>query len=187
VRQHQYAVAVIVLGTAFSAVLRAQAPPTPTPGSDTPIQLQVVISRYQGDKKISSLPYSLSVNPDSRKTSLRMGAEVPIAMPATPAPARGEKPAPAAPSYSYRAIGTNIDCSATAATGNQFRLTLDIEDSSVYPDDQPRALKGVPMFRSFKLSNTLLLRDGQSTQLASAADKVSGEVLKVDVTLAVVK
>ena len=73
------------------------------------------------------------------------------------------------------------------AGGNQFRLTLEIEDSSVYPDDQPRALKGVPMFRSFKLSNTLLLRDGQSTQLASAADKVSGEVLKVDVTLAVVK
>ena len=43
------------------------------------------------------------------------------------------------------------------------------------------------MFRSFKLSNTLLLKDGQSTQLTSASDKVSGEVLRVDVTLTVVK
>jgi hypothetical protein len=37
------------------------------------------------------------------------------------------------------------------------------------------------------LSNTLLLKDGQSAQLTSAADKISGEVLKVDVTLTVVK
>ena len=186
-RQHRYAVALIVLGTTFGAAPRAQAPPTAPPGSDTPIQVQVVVSRYQGEKKISSLPYSLSVNTDSRKTSLRMGAEVPIVMATTPAAARGEKPAPPSPSYSYRAIGTNIDCSVIAAAGNQFKLTLEIEDSSVYPDEQPRAPKGVPMFRSFKLSNTLLLKDGQSTQLTSAADKVSGEVLKVDVTLTVVK
>jgi hypothetical protein len=186
VRQHRYTVVFIVFVTGLGAVLRAQAPPASPPGSDTPIQLQVVVSRYQGEKKISSLPYLLSVNPDGRKTSLRMGAEVPIALPAAPASARGEKPVPAS-SYNYRAIGTNIDCAATAAAGNQFRLTLDIEDSSVYPDDQPRAVKGVPMFRSFKLSNTLLLRDGQSTQLTSAADKISGEVLKIDVTLTVVK
>ena len=186
-RQHRNAAAFIVLVTAFGAVLRAQAPPTPLPGSDTPLQVQVVVSRYQGEKKISSLPYSLSVNPDSRKTSLRMGAEVPIERMPMPAAARGEKPALPPTSYDYKSIGTNIDCSATAAAGNQFRLTLDVEDSSVYPDDQPRALKGVPMFRSFKLSNTLLLRDGQSTQLTSAADKISGEVLKVDVTLNVAR
>ena len=69
-KQYKYAVALIVLATAFGAVVRAQAPPTPPPGSDTAIQLQVVVSRYQGEKKISSLPYSLSVNPDGRKTSL---------------------------------------------------------------------------------------------------------------------
>jgi hypothetical protein len=187
VRQHRYVVAFIALAIAFGGVLRAQVAPAPPPGSDTPIQVQVVVSRYQGEKKVSSLPYSLSVNPDSRKTSLRMGSEVPISTTIQPvAPARGEKPASPISSFTYRSIGTNIDCSAIAA-GNQFRLTLEIEDSSVYPDDQPRALKGVPMFRSFKLSNTLLLRDGQSTQLTSAADKVSGEVLKVDVTLTVVK
>ena len=186
-RQHRCAVAFIVLGTAFGAVLRAQAPPPPS-GSDTPIQVQVVVSRYQGEKKVSSLPYSLSVNTDSRKTSLRMGAEVPIPITIQPAtPARGEKPASPTTSYNYRSIGTNIDCSAAAAAGSQFRLTLEIEDSSVYPDDQSRTPKGVPLFRSFKLSNTLLLKDGQSAQLTSAADKISGEVLKVDVTLTVVK
>ena len=46
----------------------------------TPIDIEVVVSRYQGDKKISSLPYLLSVNASDRqeKTSLRMGASVPV-------------------------------------------------------------------------------------------------------------
>jgi Bacterial type II and III secretion system protein len=187
VKHDRHAVAFIVLATAFGTVLHAQAPPTAPPGSDAHLQVQVVVSRYQGDKKISSLPYSLTVNPDTRKTSLRMGAEVPVVATPTTAAARGDKPASPTPSYSYKPIGTNIDCSANTAAGNQFRLTLEIEDSSVYPDEQPRTPKGVPMFRSFKLSNTLLLKDGQSTQLTSAVDKVSGEVLKVDVTLTVVK
>jgi hypothetical protein len=163
VRQHRCAVAFIVLGTAFGAVLRAQVAPTPPPGSDTPLQVQVVVSRYQGEKKISSLPYSLSVNPDGRKTSLRMGAEVPIAMgTVTPTAARGEKPVPPTSSYNYRSIGTNIDCSATAAAGNQFRLTLEIEDSSKNSDDQSRTPKGVPMFRTFAEQHAW---GRQSTQL----------------------
>jgi hypothetical protein len=177
----------MILATAFGATLRAQTPPGPQSSSDTSLQVQVVVSRYQGDKRISSLPYTLSVNPDNRKTSLRMGADVPIVSMTTVPAARGEKPAPPISSYSYRSIGTNIDCTANTAIGNQYRLSLEVEDSSVYPEDQSRAPKGVPMFRSFKLSNTLVLKDGQSTQLTSAADKVSGEVLKVDVTLTVVK
>ncbi len=32
-----------------------------------------------------------------------------------------------------------------------------------------------------------MLRDGQTTQLVTAADKVSGEVVKIDVTLNVVE
>jgi hypothetical protein len=43
------------------------------------------------------------------------------------------------------------------------------------------------MHESFKLSNTLQLKDGQSSQLTSASDKVSGEVVKVDVTLTVMR
>jgi hypothetical protein len=187
VRQHRHALAFTVLATAFSAALRAQAPPAPQASQDSPLQVQVVVSRYQGDKKVSSLPYMLSVNPDNRKTSLRMGAEVPIVTTLMAAAARGEKPAPPASSYSYRSIGTNIDCTANPGPGNQYRLSLEVEDSSVYPDDQPRAPKGIPVFRSFRLSNTLLLRDGQSSQLTSAADKVTGEILRVDVTLTVVK
>ena len=128
---HRHVLAFIVLATAFCAALRAQEQPAPQASASLPLQVQVVVSRYQGDKKIGSLPYTLSVNPDGRKTSLRMGAEVPITTTTMSPTARGEKPAPPITSYSYRSIGTMIDCSATAAVGNQIRLTLDIEDSSV--------------------------------------------------------
>ena len=180
----RHALAFIIVATAFGAVVRAQEPPVAQ--ASAPLQVQIVISRYQGDKRVSSLPYTLSVNPDNRKTSLRMGAQVPIPTTTMGTPARGEKATPTT-SYTYQSIGTNIDCTANPAAGNQFRLSLDVEDSSVYPEDQSRGVKGVPMLRSFKLSNTLLLKDGQSTQLTSAADKVSGELLKVDVTVTVVK
>jgi hypothetical protein len=48
--------------------------------------------------------------------------------------------------------------------------------------------KGIPQFRSFRLSGqTAVLRDGQTTQLTTATEKASGEIAKVDVTLNVVK
>ena len=47
-----------------------------------PLKVQIVITRFQGDKKVSSLPYTLSVvanDPRGTGSSLRMGAQVPIA------------------------------------------------------------------------------------------------------------
>jgi hypothetical protein len=52
-----------------------------------PLDIEIVISRYQGDKKVSSLPYELTVNAiyqyvdrldDAPLTSLRMGGQVPL-------------------------------------------------------------------------------------------------------------
>jgi hypothetical protein len=46
---------------------------------------------------------------------------------------------------------------------------------------------GNPSFRSFRASDSLVLKDGQTAQFTTAVDKVSGEIVKVDVTLTVVK
>ena len=43
------------------------------------------------------------------------------------------------------------------------------------------------MIRNFEAENTLVLRDGQTRQFTAAADRVTGEVVKVDVTLKVAK
>jgi hypothetical protein len=154
-----------------------------------PLRLQVVVSRYDGDKKISSLPYTISVNANERPgiSTLRMGAQVPIESYRTP-PA-DSKDAPV-PTIQYRDVGTNIDCAASTLDDGRFRVSITLDDSSVLTDT-PGAQQGLshgrPSFRSFRISEAMLLKDGQSTQFTTATDKLNGEVVKVDVTLTVLK
>jgi hypothetical protein len=146
-----------------------------------PLKLQIVYTRYQGEKKLSSVPYSLSVNADDRPARLRMGVQVPITT-------QGKDGV----SVQYRDVGNNIDCSArTVETG--FRLECSFEQSSLYSSDAERRPAGEgsplisPMIRMIRSDATLTLRDGQTVQHTAATDPVSGEVLKIDVTLNVVK
>jgi len=159
-----------------------------------PVDIEVVISRYQGDKKISSFPYLLAVNagpsvPGSG-TKLRMGANVPV--PTTtfsPGVTADGKAASPIVSYNYQNVGTDIDCSARPLGDGRFVVTVNVEERSVV---QPTAGPGTtvnsaPVIRNFEAQNNLVLRDGQTRQFTAAADRVTGEVVKVDVTLKVVK
>ena len=186
--------AIVALSLAMGAVPGAQEKPAPQAEKRpaiVPLKVQVVISRYQGEKKVSSLPYTLSTNANDRgSSSLRMGAQVPIAttmMPLVDSVGKATVPQ----SFQYKDVGTNIDCSAGTTDDGRFRLVITIEDSSIIVDEgkaQPGVVvKGNPSFRSFRTTETLLLRDGQSLQFTSAADKITGDVVKVDVTLTVVK
>jgi hypothetical protein len=210
---------VVALSVALGVVgIGAQNPPPAPPqvgvpppqppgvkGPVTPLQVQVVISRYQGEKKIGSVPYSLAVNAavmpfgtPARPAQLKMGSMVPIMSPAAP----GVKPAGDAPpaanttafnhqNFNYQNIGTQIDCSAAPSSDGRFELNISIEDSSIYLDNQ--VVKGVskgnepPILRSFRSRNDLILRDGQSIQFTAATDRISGEIIKVDITLNVLK
>ena len=158
-----------------------------------PVDIEVVVSRYQGDKKISSLPYALAVNASQRteEVRLRMGANVPV--PTTtfsPGSQADGKPAPnALTSYSYQEIGTNIDCSARPLGDGRFAVSISVGERSVV-QGAPNAFgttQGAPVIRNFSATNNVVLRDGQTRQFTAAADRVTGEVMKVDVTLKVVK
>jgi hypothetical protein len=48
-------------------------------------------------------------------------------------------------------------------------------------------LAGIPMFRRFEVTTEPLLGDGESVQVIASTDPVTGEVVKIDVTLNVVK
>jgi type II/III secretion system protein len=157
----------------------------PTPLNVTPLKVQVVIGRYQGEKKLSSMPYTLTMNANNH-ANLRMGARIPIVMLAmTNVP----KDTPAGGPIQYQDVGTNIDCSSTALDDGRYLLNISVDDSSVYPDDQPSSggTKGNPSFRSFRAANSMVLRNGETGQFTTATDKVTGETVKVDVTLTVMK
>jgi hypothetical protein len=198
-----------LVGLAESVGMTAQAPKdqpqTPAVVAPTrelppliPLSVQVVVSRYQGEKKVSSLPYTLAVNanassrqgtPGSTVSSLRMGVEIPLST--TPLPPPDGKSVAAAGLIQYRPFGTNIDAWANSVDTTHFQVNVSIEDSSIYTTEQaasaiPKA-NDMPVFRSYRYKNELVLRDGQSAQFTAATDRVTGEVIKVDVTLTVLK
>ena len=157
-------------------------------GGQVPLRVTVVISRLQGDKKIASLPYSFGTLAGER-TNLRMGSDVPIISKAS----LKSGDSASSTSVTYRPVGTNIDCGVTPGSAGTYRLSLVIEDSSVHldPAQKQGTIAGLvsdyPSFRTFRTNFTTLLRDGQTTQHTSATDPVSGEVMRIDVSLSVVK
>jgi type II secretory pathway component GspD/PulD (secretin) len=182
----------VIIALACSATGRAQDQSASKAAAVTPLRVQVVLSKYQGDKKVSSLPYTLSVNSErGSRASLRMGAQVPIVVGTMPTPASADgKTATPLQSIQYKDVGTNIDCLAYPIDSDgRYKLEISIEDSSVYTVEGQNAMRpgDHPSFRSFRSSNTLLLKDGQTAQFTTATDKVNGEVMKADVTLNVVK
>lgn len=165
------------------------APPRTAPPVREPLKVTVVLSRATGEKKTASLPFVLAVTANGARTTLRMGAEVPV-MQTVFAPVEGN--AAQHKSYSYRPVGTTIDCSAQTLPSSPgvYELVLKVEDSSIGVSDKAgvtKAIAGdVPAFRNFTTSFSTVLRDGQSMQYLSATDPVTGEVTRIDVTLNVV-
>lgn len=187
---------VVVFALTSGPLVRAQEKPAAAPAAKAPVtalKVQVVISRFQAEKRISSLPYMLSVNAnDNSEARLRMGAQVPV--PTMAAPTVDGKPVAGlvkAGPIQYKDVGTNIDCVANSVDDGRFRLFISVEDFSVYGDfegAQGASKTGDnPSFRSFRSTNTLVLKDGQSTQFTTATDRITGETVKVDVTLSVAK
>jgi Flp pilus assembly secretin CpaC len=178
--------ALLVASTAASAV--AQEKPERPRKLPTPLRVQIVFAKYQGERKVSSMPYTLSVNADDRATAMRMGIQVPLTT-------RPSEQAPSA--WVYKDVGTSLDCSAEALGDGSFRLAFSLEQSSLSSTDVDRkaaggavvetAVANAPLLRNFKSQTSMVMRDGQTAQYVTATDPVSGEVLKIDVTLSVLK
>ena len=181
---------VLVLATGAVAQEKPVAPsPAEKPGSPSaarepegvvPLRVTVVISRFHGDKKISSMPYVLGVAANSAKTTLRMGVEVPVSM-----------GGPTGGGVSYRSVGTTIDCEARSALQpGVYRLFITAVDTSVQLETNETtaaSTQNLPRLRSFNTSFVALLRDGQTSQYTSATDPVTGDVMTLDVTLSTMK
>jgi hypothetical protein len=158
-----------------------------------PVDVEVVISRYQADKKVSSLPYALTVNAryqevrNQDRTILRMGGQVPVPVMAPPASPVGQ-PSPFPGPVQYKDIGTQIDCAARPLDDGRFELFISVEDTAVASTPATTTQQpALPALRTFASSNTIVLRDGQTRQFTAAADRITGEIVRVDVTLRVAK
>jgi hypothetical protein len=180
-RSLSLSLAAAIAAAAIPAHAQDRTAPTPV----TPLKVQIVLSRYDGEKKLESMPYTLLVNAGDRdnRVTLRMGVSLPV----TGVGANG-------PTVSVHDIGTNMDCTVSPADAGRFRVSLAVNHSSVFETDQkhlqatiPRPGDNAQIIRSFTSSFSLLLRDHETGQSIAATDPVTGEVMRIDVTVTVVK
>lgn len=183
-----FAALVAVLAVCGGAVAQEKAKDTAEFKPAVPMKVVVVLTEFDGEKKISSMPYTLSLlapAPPRGNGSLRMGLKVPILT------RHNETQS----DLQYMDVGTDIDARVEPAADGRFQLSLQVRRSSVHTLEGANKEvawntgegSGRPILRSFSTGFDVLLRDGQSAQPATATDPVSGRVLKVEVTLNVVK
>lgn len=178
------------------AVLPARAQGTqdkPAPPPPVPVKVEVVISRFQGEKKVASQPYVLMPTADRNGgtyTNLRVGVDVPVGVSTTIRAPEGNREGQTTTQPQYKNVGTNIDCRVTTQADGRFGVMVSVTDTSIFNPDAP----GKPAkpsenasISTFLANNTLTMRDGQSMNLITATDKITGELIKVDVTLTVLK
>jgi hypothetical protein len=163
--------------------------PKPDAASDrrgphgVPLRVQLVITRMQGDKKLASFPYALVVATGGPRTRMRLGIDTPVPV-TTLGPPEGERQKT---SFQYKTVGTNIDCAAASRGEGRYLLSLGVESSSALPG-APGSVEGAaPLFRRFDTNLELWLRDGETVQAIASTDPVTGEVVKIDVALNVLR
>jgi hypothetical protein len=141
----------------------------------TPLRVQVVFTEFDGEKKVSNLPYTFSVNADERRTrpnsQVRNGVRIPIST---------DKD-----KFQYIDIGTNIDCSAMLQDDGRFKLTMNMERSAI--SSESTSANNAPIVRQFRAEINPVLKDGQTVEGIVATDPLNGHVYHVSVTLTVLK
>ena len=153
-----------------------------------PLSVEVTISRYQGDELVGRRPYVLALTAYEHSgpaAHLSLGGNLPLLT-----PMRGPVGAEELPrTVTYQPTRVAIDCRARHVGEGRYETMVMIEETLVGGENQPSAdsfrASDIPFVREFASDNTLLLRDGQSQQYVAAADPVTGETIRVDVTLTV--
>ena len=172
---------------AASAETRAQADLP-----QTPLKLQFVLEEYDGTKKIASMPYTMSLtlshppHADAGE-SLKAGIRFPV----TTSADRN------ATQQQYIDIGTSIHCWVWQWSDGRYLLSGSVEESSLVPRNAASDSKegnlseansnAEPLIRETLGAFSIALREGQTQEAASLTDPITGHVIKVEVTLSVMK
>ncbi len=162
----------------------------------TPVKLQIVLSEYDGTKKIANLPYTIPLivagKPSGAYSTLRIGVKVPVT---TSDSKTGDT------QIQYIDVGTSIDARVAHAGDGKYQVDLKVDRSSLYVSsrDQDGRIAGKewsdgeappstpPLVRQYRGDVGMFLHEGQPAEGTVATDPLTGHVFKVEVTLNVVK
>jgi len=145
-----------------------------------PVKVMIVFTEFDGEKKISSMPYSF-VSYVSEKdypgTSIRNGVRIPIEI-----ESKDQK-------TTYLDVGSNIDCRVVVDDEGRFRLNLIFERTALYPNRSSEGERlvsepnGLPLIRAFRANQNFLLKDGQTVEGVLSTDPLNGHNLHISITI----
>ena len=156
----------------------------PNDQSISQVRIELLLTEYDGQKKISSLPYTIYAESSPQRNratvgKLRMGVRVPVDT--------------AGGGFSYMDVGTNIDCDPWTLGDGSYDLSISVNRSSIYAPSQGENegeqihAGGRMVIRNFSTDFHLKLHDGETADGTSATDPLNGHILKISVTLHVIK
>ena len=211
-RLTRWAIGLATMATLSTSSALAQGTQTAPPKLGQPVKIDVVLERYSTDnKKISSMPFVIwLMTPTTPQSNvygnLRVGVDVPVGSNVetrTTGAGTVSTTSNTANRVEYRNVGTSIDCYLFGPSDDgRVRVQLTLSDTSIFDPEAQRkaalaqkglvapAAQGVldaSSFRTFSLRNELPMRDLQTIEFATATDKVTGEIVKVVVTMTIAK
>jgi hypothetical protein len=154
------------------------------------LKIRVVFTEFDGDKKVKSMPYSTLLTAGTggvEFAKIRIGNRVPLYT--------GKENG-----LQYIDVGTNLDFRADRLDAAKFGVRVSVERSWVYGDVMIPVEKAVdaqmggssgqfkePVIGQYKTDVNLILQDGQTVESTVATDPLSGRLMKIELTLTVVK
>jgi hypothetical protein len=191
--------AVLFTGSLASPQDKSTASPQGAEPSPVPLKIQIVVSEYDGTKKIASLPYAIPIIANALgdrgrvNVQMRAGLRVPITSYEGGTGAQGEHTV----TTTYQDVGTNIDCSVRHLTSDRYSLEITIDRNSLYVYDSSNQVKEwapgeprpstQPLFHQYRESFSLYLKDGEKSEDTVATDPITGHVFRAEVSLNVIK
>jgi hypothetical protein len=155
-----------------------------------PLKVVLVFEEFEGQNKVVSLPYSFYVNAndsDHRPASIRSGLRVPVSV-----GANSDKN-----TIQYQDVGASMDCTAETPEPGLFELQLSVQRSWLFTPDENKGSAnpsnavlgagGNPIIQQFSSFYRLAMHDGQTVEASTATNPINGRVMKVLVTMNVVK
>jgi len=145
------------------------------------LRVRFLLTRQRGEQRVASRPYALLLHAEEKATRVFIGSQVPLRTNQN-----------GVPTVVFKNVGVEAEASARLLSDGRYRVEARFEDSYVFGAEvlNSPATAGAeenPILRVLQSEAKLAIRDGETVPFASAVDPITGDVLRVDVTLNVIR
>jgi len=152
----------------------AAKPPEADPAPGRRLRVQFLETRQKDEAPPATRPAcTLTLHADGPKARVFAGTQVPMTTRAG-----------GTATTTFRNAGLDVEVGVATAADGRYRLDVRFERGSPAPESPgPAATDTNPILRALRGESKITVREGETVTLATAADSVTGEVVRLDVVV----